>query len=119
MLLFLQVSNIIFLDQPVGTGFSYTNNSKDYVKDSKGAGEDVWDFMQAFLRAYPEYAGRPFFVTGESYAGHYIPLIAKKILSANKAKAKGTIRINFQVWSASLSVTSCKRGLCSTPGFSW
>lgn len=93
------MSNIIFLDQPVGTGFSYTNNSKDYVRESAGAGEDVWDFLQEFLKAYPGYAKRPFFVTGESYAGHYIPLVAKKILAANAAKAKGTIRINLQVWA--------------------
>lgn len=33
-------------------------------------------FLRGFLEANPEYDGRDFFITGESYAGHYIPAIA-------------------------------------------
>lgn len=44
--MFLQVSNIIFLDQPVGTGFSATNNSTDYATQIATVGVDVYDFLQ-------------------------------------------------------------------------
>lgn len=33
-------------------------------------------FLDGFVAANPEYKGRDFFITGESYAGHYIPAIA-------------------------------------------
>jgi len=33
-------------------------------------------FLNGFVAANPEYKGRDFFITGESYAGHYIPAIA-------------------------------------------
>ena len=36
-------------------------------------------FLENFLNAYPEFKGRKIFLTGESYAGHYIPVIARHI----------------------------------------
>lgn len=33
-------------------------------------------FLRGFLKENSEYEGRDFFITGESYAGHYIPAIA-------------------------------------------
>ena len=47
--------------------------------------EDFFKFMLKFVEKYPEFKGcfftlgRPLFVTGESYAGHYIPAIAAYI----------------------------------------
>jgi len=35
--------------------------------------------MTGFIERYPEYKGRSLFVTGESYAGHYIPAISAEI----------------------------------------
>lgn len=31
--------------------------------------------MLKFVQKYPEFLGRPLYITGESYAGHYIPSI--------------------------------------------
>jgi len=44
--------------------------------------------------ARPELRERDFFVTGESYAGHYIPVVTHHIWHTNKAKAEGE-RINL------------------------
>lgn len=33
-------------------------------------------FLRGFVEQNPEFAGRDFFITGESYAGHYVPAIA-------------------------------------------
>jgi len=35
--------------------------------------------MLEFLEKYPEFKGRPLYVTGESYAGHYVPAISAYI----------------------------------------
>ncbi|KAI8897204.1 Alpha/Beta hydrolase protein [Globomyces pollinis-pini] len=74
-------ANIIYLDQPVNVGFSYSEGSSPTNSDDVGV--DVHAFLQVFVQAYPKYAALPFHVTGESYAGHYIPAIAKVILDAN------------------------------------
>lgn len=42
--------------------------------------EDAYQFLQGFLRRFPEYAGRQFWVAGESYGGHYVPNLALKVL---------------------------------------
>lgn len=42
----LQVSNILFVDQPVGTGFSYTSDKRDIRHDEKGVSDDLYDFLQ-------------------------------------------------------------------------
>lgn len=81
-----KVSSIIFVDQPVGTGFSYSTDIRDIRHDEEGVGEDMYDFFQAFFAAHPEYAKNKFFVTGESYAGHYVPAVAGRLHKALKNK---------------------------------
>jgi len=53
--------------------------------------------LQAFFAEHPEYAENDFFITGESYAGHYIPAFAARVHRGNKAK-EGT-HINLKVCS--------------------
>ncbi len=40
--------------------------------------------MQGFLKLYPQYQNLPFFVTGESFGGHYVPSISAYIVSQNQ-----------------------------------
>jgi len=42
----LQASNIIFVDQPTGTGFSYTSDESDIRHDEEGVSNDLYDFLQ-------------------------------------------------------------------------
>jgi serine carboxypeptidase-like clade IV len=42
------------------------------------------DFLQEFLAAHPELKDNDFYVTGESYAGHYVPAVSHRIWKANK-----------------------------------
>ncbi|CEP01221.1 unnamed protein product (mitochondrion) [Plasmodiophora brassicae] len=79
------VANVLFVDQPAGTGFSYCDNDDDYVVSEAQVGEDMFEFLQGFFDRYPQYAKLPLFVTGESYAGHYVPAVANRIFNGNKA----------------------------------
>ncbi|XP_022850618.1 serine carboxypeptidase-like 48 [Olea europaea var. sylvestris] len=81
-----KVSNIIYVDQPTGTGFSYTSDEADIRTDSQGAAVDFYDFMQAFFEAHPQYARNDFYIIGESYAGHYIPAFADRVQRGNNNK---------------------------------
>ncbi|XP_051120075.1 serine carboxypeptidase-like [Andrographis paniculata] len=79
-----QVSNILFVDQPVGTGFSYSSDRRDIRHDEKGVSDDLYDFIQAFFKEHPKLAKNDFYITGESYAGHYIPAFAARVHRGNK-----------------------------------
>jgi len=72
-------SNVVYIDQPVGTGFSKAGIS-DYVVNEKGVAKDFYIFLIGFLNKYPEFIKRPIYITGESYAGHYIPAITAYLL---------------------------------------
>lgn len=80
--------SIIFLDQPVNTGFSWTDGKE--VSSTEEAAADVYAFLQVFLKAYPQFAAAEFHVTGESYAGHYIPAIGDAIVNGNQQVKMGS-----------------------------
>jgi len=55
----------------------------------------MYDFLQQFFQEHSEYSANDFFVTGESFAGHYIPATTHKIWQNNKNLPTGAIRINL------------------------
>lgn len=66
-------ANIIYLEAPVGVGYSYSDIPEvDYkhYNDNKTA-DDNYIFLVKFFDIFPQYRENPFFVSGESYAGHY------------------------------------------------
>ena len=110
----MQASNLLYVDQPVGTGFSYTSDKTDIRHDQTGVSDDLYDFLQvlhpsfeldnlflivlvyivmcflmllpqAFFAEHPKLANKDFYITGESYAGHYIPAFASRVHRGNKA----------------------------------
>ncbi|PIM99919.1 Carboxypeptidase C [Handroanthus impetiginosus] len=93
-----KVSNILYVDQPIGTGFSYSSDRRDIRHDEKGVSDDLYDFLQAFFKEHPHLAKNDFYITGESYAGHYIPALAARVHQGNKAKEG--IHVNLKVHDA-------------------
>lgn len=51
--------------------------------------QDNLVFLEKWLHKFPEYKNRDFYITGESYAGHYVPQLASLIV-----KSKLSIKIN-------------------------
>ncbi|MBA0639819.1 hypothetical protein Goklo_022826, partial [Gossypium klotzschianum] len=79
------VANVIFLESPAGVGFSYSNTSSDYHHiGDKSTAKDAYTFLVNWLERFPQYKTRDFYITGESYAGHYVPQLAYTILLNNK-----------------------------------
>ena len=74
-------ASVIFLDQPVNTGFSYSGSS---VSSTIAASKDVYALLTLFFKQFPQYAKQDFHIAGESYAGHYIPVFATEILKHKK-----------------------------------
>merc|ERR1711872_613654 len=74
--------NMIYIDNPVGAGFSFG----DVMPTSQKAVDDnLFELLQQWFTLFPEYLMNPFFVTGESYGGKYVPSITRRIHEENEA----------------------------------
>ncbi|CAK9178703.1 unnamed protein product [Ilex paraguariensis] len=80
------------MKSPAGVGFSYSNTTSDSLKiGDKRTTEDSYAFVIHWLERFPQYKTRDFFITGESYAGRYVPQLAHIILSRNNNNTNQTI----------------------------
>ena len=80
-----QKYNVLYLDQPIGTGYSVAGTAKAYVTNEDEVASDLYYFLQQWYKVYPAYTSSPLYLTGESYGGHYIPAFAAKIITENQA----------------------------------
>ena len=71
-------ASLLTIEQPKGVGFSYCE-SKPCVNTDESTALDTYEALVAFFAAYPELKSRAFYVTGESYAGVYIPMLMAQI----------------------------------------
>ena len=86
------IGNLLFIDQPVGTGLSYTTRGR-YPKNDEELSEHFYKMLLEFFKLHSNYVtpgmsgrvSRKVFLTGESHAGHYLPVFAKHILQKNAA----------------------------------
>ncbi|CAM6118109.1 unnamed protein product [Calypogeia fissa] len=80
-----RVANLLFLESPVGVGWSYSNTSSDYISATdESTAQDNLEFLFNWFDKFPEYKSHEFYLTGESYAGHYIPQLAALVSEYNK-----------------------------------
>lgn len=84
--------SMLYIDNPVGTGFSFTNDD-GYVQTVDEAGAHLLEALKQFLKMFPWLQEAPLYLTGESFAGKYIPVLATKIDEAN---AKHDFKINMK-----------------------
>ncbi|CAL1389221.1 unnamed protein product [Linum trigynum] len=78
-------ANMLYLETPVGVGFSYSIDNSSYLAvDDEATARSNVVFLQRWFNKFPQYRQRDLFITGESYAGHYIPQLAKLMLQMNR-----------------------------------
>lgn len=87
--------HLIFIDNPVGTGYSFTSNDAGYARSQDDVARDLYSALTQFFQIYTDYAANPFYVTGESYAGHYVPSITYKIHVENQ-NPQVKVKINLK-----------------------
>ncbi|KAJ4771283.1 Carboxypeptidase [Rhynchospora pubera] len=86
---------LLFIDNPIGSGFSVAKNSSDIPRDQSTVASHLWAALQSFLTSDASFRSRPFYVSGESYAGKYVPSISYYILKQN-AIVPRKLRINLK-----------------------
>jgi len=98
-------ATMVYFEQPVGVGFSYSSNPADYQNlNDAVAASDNSAFLTAFFAAHPQYANVPLFLTSESYGGNYVPQMTRAVLEGTDTRlqaqlAKGGFAVGNPVFS--------------------
>ncbi|KAL3819513.1 hypothetical protein ACJIZ3_005418 [Penstemon smallii] len=74
-----KVANIIFIDQPAGTGFSYAKTREAYYSNDTTSATLTYDFLRKWLINHPKYLKNPLYIGGDSYSGIILPLVVDHV----------------------------------------
>ncbi|KAJ6682777.1 CARBOXYPEPTIDASE [Salix koriyanagi] len=78
-----RIFGLIFLDNPIGTGFSIASKHEEIPRDQNTVAKHLFYAITKFLESDPVFKTRSIYITGESYAGKYVPAIGHYILKKN------------------------------------
>ena len=79
-------ANMIYLESPGNVGFSYINSTakEDLYVDDNTTAKDNLQALLSFFEKFPEMKDKDFYISGESYGGIYVPILAYEIIEYNK-----------------------------------
>lgn len=83
-----KIANIIFLDAPVGTGFSYSKTQEGYYTSDTLSSKAIYEFLRKWITDHPKFIYNPLYIAGDSYSGMIVPTVTVEVVEGNKAKHK-------------------------------
>lgn len=86
------LGHVLFIDTPVGTGYSYVTNDTAYATDIDQAGLDMVELLRGFYNE-TGLQDSPFYIFCESYGGKMAAVFGREIVKAMEA---GTLESNFK-----------------------
>lgn len=89
-----KVASVLYVDSPAGVGFSYSKTRTDYITGDLQTASDTHAFLLKWFQDYPEFLANPFYISGESYAGIYVPTLSRNVANGIKAGVKPVL--NFK-----------------------
>ncbi|KAJ8453326.1 hypothetical protein Cgig2_008210 [Carnegiea gigantea] len=78
-----KMANILFVDLPVGTGFSYAKTPRANYSGDFRTSSHVNQFLRKWLVNYPEFISQSLYIGGDSYSGFTLPLFFEDMLHGN------------------------------------
>ncbi|PWA49976.1 peptidase S10, serine carboxypeptidase, Alpha/Beta hydrolase fold protein [Artemisia annua] len=78
-----KVANVIYLDAPTLTGYSYTTDSESVHSSDTASAFQTAEFLRKFVRDHPKFLKNPTYVTGLSYSGTVIPIVTEELYKGN------------------------------------
>ncbi|KAK3412244.1 hypothetical protein EUGRSUZ_I01034 [Eucalyptus grandis] len=73
-------ASIIFVDSPVGTGFSYSTTEQGWYTSDSSLAEQVHEFLRKWLAEHLQYIAVQLFIGGDSYFGMVVPIVTKYVV---------------------------------------
>ena len=90
-------ASMLWIESPAGVGYSIANNTADKSTNDMVQSQDAIVALQAWYNKFPEFWDNPLFVSGESYAGIYVPYLTWQIYQYNmKANMTGQKSMNIK-----------------------
>lgn len=83
--------NVIYIDSPAGTGYSFTDSQLGYASGVTDVARDLFLAISQFFELFPELRKNDFYVSGESYAGKYVPALSHQIHTR-----QNSVKFNFK-----------------------
>ncbi|XP_024029030.1 serine carboxypeptidase-like 7 [Morus notabilis] len=74
-----KISSIVFIDSPVGTGFSYSKSSSASETGDLKQVQGLFQFFKKWLIDHQEFISNPVYIAGDSYSGITVPVLAQEI----------------------------------------
>ena len=74
------LANVLYLESPVGVGYSYYTGNDTYRSDDNSTALMNRLALQEFFNKFPKFKTNSFYIAGESYGGHYVPMLALELL---------------------------------------
>ncbi|XP_015075010.1 serine carboxypeptidase-like 50 [Solanum pennellii] len=78
-----RIFGLLFLDNPIGVGFSIAATPEEIPRNQKGVAKHLYIAIKKFIELNESFKDRPIYITGESYAGKYVPAIGYQVLKKN------------------------------------
>ncbi|KAL4565092.1 hypothetical protein LXL04_029176 [Taraxacum kok-saghyz] len=79
-----KAANIIFLDQPAGSGFSYAKTPEAYITNDTLSTMHTYQFLTKWLVDHPKFLNNPLYLGSDSYGGIVVPMIVQEIFNGNE-----------------------------------
>jgi len=86
-------ANLLFIDNPVGAGFSYASTDDAFTKNVTEIADDLYRVFSVFMEKYEVFAETPFYIFCDSYGGKMTSVFAELLYRAQKA---GQIHCNLK-----------------------
>uniref|UniRef100_A0A8C5SP25 Carboxypeptidase n=1 Tax=Laticauda laticaudata TaxID=8630 RepID=A0A8C5SP25_LATLA len=83
-----QLAHILYLESPVGVGYSYSD-SQDYQTNDTEVARINYLALKEFFNLFPEHLPKDLYLAGESYGGIYIPTLAQWVMQDASLNLKG------------------------------
>ncbi|KAJ8272072.1 hypothetical protein COCON_G00109310 [Conger conger] len=83
-----KVANVLYLESPVGVGYSYSDDKK-YKTDDDEVADNNYLALQSFFLKFPNFTQNEFYVFGESYGGIYVPTLSLRLAADKAVNFKG------------------------------
>ncbi|KAG0688195.1 Cell death protease, partial [Pichia californica] len=94
------VADLIFIDQPIGTGFSIKMSNDEFESGLLDSSNHLIKFIDNYFNIFTENYNKydSIIIAGESYAGQYIPHLARLMKDSNRYSNKLSALLLGNAW---------------------
>lgn len=80
-----KTASILFVDAPVGTGFSYATSDAAYPTSDTKSASQTFVFLLKWFGEHPNFLNNQFIIGADSYSGISAPILIQEVLNHNLA----------------------------------